>query len=115
VQMRASSPVATIGGRPIVFRGQVEAGEAAIPPDGKSVQLQFRAPGIPWTEFRTIQTDSLGRFEYAYRFTDDDSRGVPFKFRAVAPTQSDWPYEPGGSRPVAVRGLSSSAARRAAR
>ena len=104
VKVWASAPVATIGGRPIVFRGKVLAGGATIPGDGKSVQLQFRAPGIPWTEFRTIQTDPLGRFDYAYRFTDDDSRGVRFKFRAVAPTQSDWPYEPGGSRPVAVRG-----------
>ena len=31
---------------------------------------------------------------YAYRFSDNDSRGVRFQFRAVAPTQSDWPYEP---------------------
>lgn len=104
VRMSASAPVATIGGRPIAFRGKVLTGGAAIPADGQSVQLQFRAPGVPWTEFRTIQTDPLGHFEYGYRFTDDDSRGVLFKFRAVVPTQSDWPYEPGDSRPVAVRG-----------
>ena len=34
--------------------------ERRFPRDGKSVQLQFRVPGIPWTEFRTIQTDPLG-------------------------------------------------------
>ena len=104
VRMRASAPVATVGGRPVVFRGRVGASGAAIPPDGKSVELQFRLPGTPWTEFRTVQTDQRGRFHYAYSFTDDDSRGVRFKFRAVAPAQSDWPFEPAGSRPVAVRG-----------
>jgi hypothetical protein len=104
VRMWASAPVATIGGRPVVFRGKVLAGGATVPADGKSVQLQFRAPGIPWTEFRTIPTDPLGRFEYAYRFTDDDSRGIPFKFRAVAPAQTGWPYEAAGSRPIAVLG-----------
>ena len=104
VRMRASAPVARIGGRPVVFRGTVSAGGAAIPPDGKSVELQFRLPGTPWAEFRTIQTDRRGRFRYAYGFTDDDSRGVRFQFRAVAPAQGEWPFEPAGSRPVAVRG-----------
>ena len=52
-----------------------------------------------------MQTDARGRFRYAYRFSDDDSRGVRFQFRAYAPAQSDWPYEPGSSRPVAVLGV----------
>jgi hypothetical protein len=104
VRMRSSTAVATIGGRPVIFSGRIEAGEAAIPSDGKSIQLQFRLPGLPWSEFRTIVTDAGGRFSYAYRFTDDDSRGVRFEFRAFAPAQSGWPYEPAASRPVAVRG-----------
>ena len=99
--MRASTPVARVGGPPVVFRGRVAG---TIPPKGKHVQLQFRLPGLPWSEFRTVRTDSRGRFRYAYRFSDDDSRGVRFQFRAFAPAQDDWPYEPGGSRPVAVRG-----------
>ena len=104
LRMRASAAVAAVGGRPVVFRGRVAAAAGAIPPGGKSVQLQFRLPGIPWTEFRTIETDRRGRFRYAYRFSDDDSRGVRFQFRAFAPAQSGWPFEPAGSRPVAVRG-----------
>jgi hypothetical protein len=104
LRLRASSSVAKIGGAPLVFHGKVSAPPGAIPPAGKSVQLQFRLPGLPWTEFRTIQTDSRGRFHYAYRFSDDDSRGARFQFRAYAPAQDDWPYEPGGSRPVIVRG-----------
>jgi hypothetical protein len=105
VRMRASATIARIGGRPIVFRGRVEADGAAVPDGGKAIQLQFRLPGLPWTEFRTVQTDRTGHFHYAYSFTDDDSRGVRFEFRAFAPAQSGWPYEPAGSRPVSVRGL----------
>jgi hypothetical protein len=60
---------------------------------------------MPWAEFRTVKTDRRGRFSYAYRFSDDDSRGVRFQFRAYAPAQSDWPYEPGSSGPVAVLGV----------
>jgi hypothetical protein len=104
VSLRASSPIAVVGGRPIVFRGAV-ASPDELPPGGATVQLQFRAAALPWSEFRTVQTNGRGRFRYAYRFSDDDSRGVRFRFRALVPAQSDWPYEPGGSRPVAVRGL----------
>ena len=104
VRLRASSPRARVGGRPIVFRGSVAAGPGEIPDGGVAVQLQFRAAGLPWTEFRAVQTNGRGRFHYAYRFSDDDSRGVRFQFRALAPEQGDWPYEPGGSEPVVVRG-----------
>ena len=101
IRMTASDPMATVGGRPVVFRGCV-GGD--VPPGGKYVRLQFRLPGLRWTEFRTVRTDARGRFRHAYRFSDDDSRGVRFQFRAYAPAQDDWPYEPVGSRPVAVRG-----------
>jgi hypothetical protein len=102
VRMRVSSPVAEVGGRPIVFRGGVAGG--SIPADGKTVELQFRLPGIPWSEFRTIRTDRRGQFRYAYRFADDDSRGARFQFRAFAPAQAGWPFEPAGSAPLTVRG-----------
>lgn len=104
VRMRASTRVAAVGGDPLVFRGRVAALPGGIPGDGLSVQLQFRLPGLPWTEFRTARTDERGRFRYAYRFSDDDSRGARFLFRAHVPAQGEWPYEPGSSRPLAVRG-----------
>ncbi|HEU4944200.1 MAG TPA: hypothetical protein VFT10_03475 [Solirubrobacterales bacterium] len=104
VNLLASARVARVGGPPIAFKGRVGAAPGTMPPDGKAVQLQFRLPGLPWSEFRTVQTDRRGRFGYAYRFSDDDSRGAVFQFRAYVPAQADWPYEPGGSRPVAVRG-----------
>lgn len=104
VRLRASAPLARIGGRPVVFSGRVAAERGEIPPGGKSVQLQFRLPGLEWSEFRTVQTDRRGRFRYAYRFADNDSRGVRFLFRAHAPAQAGWPYEPGSSWPLAVSG-----------
>ena len=104
VRLHASSAVARIGGAPLLFRGRVAAEPGTIPPEGKSVRLQFRLAGLAWREFRTIKTDRRGRFRYAYRFSDDDSRGARFQFRAWAPAQEGWPYQPGGSTPVLVRG-----------
>lgn len=105
VRLHASSAVARVGGAPVVFRGRVAAAAGTIPPEGKSVQLQFRLPGFAWSEFRTVKTDRRGRFRYAYRFSDDDSRGARFQFRACAPRQHGWPYQPGRSPPVLVRGI----------
>jgi hypothetical protein len=104
VRMRVSAPIAEVGGRPVLFSGRVGAAGASIPPEGKTVQLQFRLPGLPWSEFRTIKTDPRGRFHYAYRFADDDSRGARFQFRAFTPPQAGWPYQPSNSKPVAVKG-----------
>lgn len=105
VSLKVSSRVARIGGRPIVLRGRVGMTGARLPAEGKAIELQFRLPGRPWSEFRTVRTDRRGRFRLAYRFSDDDSRGVRFRFRAYAPAQSGWPFEPAGSRPVAVAGV----------
>jgi hypothetical protein len=104
VVLRVSARVAKIGGPPLVFRGKVASSGAAMPEDGKVVQLQFRLPGLPWSEFRSVRTGPDGRFRYAYRFSDDDSRGARFQFRAYAPAQAGWPYEPAGSLPVSVLG-----------
>jgi hypothetical protein len=104
VRLRASASAARVGGPPVVFDGRVGALGASIPAAGRPVELQFRFPGSGWSEFRTVQTDSRGRFRYSYAFSDDDSRGVRFQFRAFAPSRGDWPYEPAGSKPVSVVG-----------
>lgn len=104
VALRVSTGVARIGGPPLVFRGKLASRGAAMPREGKVVQLQFRLPGLPWSEFRSVRTGPDGRFRYAYRFSDDDSRGVRFQFRAYAPEQAGWPFEPAGSLPVTVLG-----------
>jgi hypothetical protein len=105
VVLRASASIAKIGGSPLVFRGKVASQGATMPADGKLVQLQFRLPGLPWSEFRSVRTGPDGRFRYAYRFSDDDSRGARFQFRAYAPAQAGWPFEPAGSLPVSVLGV----------
>ena len=104
VSLRTSSRRAKVGGRPLVFRGRVAAAPGTIPAKGMPVQLQFRLGRRRWSAFRTVQADARGRFRYAYRFADDDSRGARFQFRAYIPAREGWPYEPAGSRPVLVRG-----------
>ena len=102
VSLRVSSPTARVGGRPVVFSGRVRAPGAGTV--GGPVQLQFRLPGLDWREFRTVHADEHGRFRYAYRFADDDSRGVRFRFRAFVAARAGWPFVPAGSRPVEVLG-----------
>jgi hypothetical protein len=104
LRLRVSSAVAKVGGRPVLFSGRVFSGGAEFPAEGKAVQLQFRAAGLPWSEFRTVRTDGQGRFRYSYRFADDDSRGVRFQFRAYAPARAGWPFRPAGSAPVLIVG-----------
>ena len=104
VRLHASTASVKVGGAPLEFSGRVSGLDTALPSSGRPVELQFRLPGAPWAEFRTVQTDARGRFHYSYAFSDDDSRGVRFQFRAYAPSGGDWPYEPAASRPVAVTG-----------
>jgi hypothetical protein len=104
LRFRSSRSSARVGGAPVAFRGRVADLGVPIPEEGRSVELQFRFPGADWSVFRTVQTDRQGRFHYPYAFSDDDSRGVRFQFRAFAPAQEGWPYEPSFSRPVFVTG-----------
>jgi hypothetical protein len=105
VRLRASATSARIGGAPVIFTGRVAAvGVERAALRGLPVELQFRFRGGKWSEFRTVETDRQGRFRYAYRFSDDDSRGVRFGFRAHAKGREGWPYGPGSSRPVLVTG-----------
>jgi hypothetical protein len=104
VRLRTSARAARIGGAPIVFSGKVGQLDTSIPAGGLPVELQFRLAGSEWSEFRTVQADPLGRFHYSYAFSDDDSRGVRFQFRAHLAGQLGWPYEPASSRPVLITG-----------
>jgi len=104
LHLRASSATATVGGAPVVFSGRLARRGAHVPPEGLPVALEFRLPGLPWTEFRTVQTDAHGRFRYPYAFSDNDSRGVRFQFRAQIARQPGWPYDAAHSLPVSVTG-----------
>jgi hypothetical protein len=105
VWLRASAASARVGGRPVVFKGRVTTRGTAPGASAKlPVELQFRYRGAAWSEFRTVETDARGRFRYAYRFSDDDSRGVRFQFRAYVKGREGWPYGPSASRPLSVTG-----------
>lgn len=104
VRLRASTATARVGGAPVVFSGSVDQTGAIRTKKGLPVELQFRYPGAEWSEFRTVEADARGRFRYDYRFSDDDSRGVRFQFRAYVNGREGWPYEPAYSRPIAVLG-----------
>ncbi|HEX5928585.1 MAG TPA: hypothetical protein VFY48_04250 [Solirubrobacterales bacterium] len=103
IGLRASVKTARVGGAPVVFSGRVRRLGARLPAGGAAVELQFRVAGSEWAEFRTVQTDARGRFRYPYAFSDDDSRGVRFRFRAYI-SGGGWPYEPAASNGVTVRG-----------
>jgi hypothetical protein len=109
VRFRASARTARIGGPPILFSGKVVRAGTVPSRRGLPVELQFRYPGAGWSEFRTVEADARGRFRLRYRFSDDDSRGVRFWFRAFVGKKEGWPYEPAFSRPVLVTGRSRSA------
>jgi len=104
IRFRASVATAAVGGRPVVFKGKVGHAGASRAVAGLPVELQFRYPGAGWSEFRTVEADRRGRFRYTYRFSDDDSRGVRFQFRAYVKGREGWPYGPSASRPVSVKG-----------
>ncbi len=104
VRLKVSTARARVGGAPIVFSGRILHPETQIPARGLPLQLEFRLPGMPWTEFRTLQSDGSGRFAYPSSFTDDDSAGVRFLFRAFVPASGGWPFAPATSRPLAVTG-----------
>jgi hypothetical protein len=104
VQLRVSTTRVRVGGPPVVFSGRIAHPEAPLPGPGLPVQLEFRLPGTPWTEFRTVQSDPSGHFRYPYSFSDDDSAGVRFLFRASVPAAGNWPFAPATSRPIAVTG-----------
>jgi hypothetical protein len=104
VRMKASTARVLVGGPPVVFKGRIVHPEVRIPTRGLPVELEFRLPGMAWTEFRTVQSDAHGRFAYPYSFSDDDSAGVRFLFRAFVPATGGWPFVPATSSPVAVTG-----------
>ena len=104
IRLRASAATAAVGGAPVVFSGHLGRRSATVPADGVPIALEFRVAGLPWSEFRTVRTDARGAFRFPYGFSDDDSRGVRFQFRAYVATQPSWPYDAAYSRPVAVTG-----------
>lgn len=85
------------GRRNVTIRGS--AGGGSIPRGGLLVTLQGYQTGYGWRTFRTLRTDSRGRWRTSYRFRATHGR---FAFRALVPHQGNYPYATTVSRAVGV-------------
>jgi protocatechuate 3,4-dioxygenase beta subunit len=99
-----SSRARVVNGEDITLHGRVLG--RPLPAVGKLVQLQAFSRG-KWLTFATPRANpASGRWSYDYRFTA--TRGtVRYRFRALVPRESGFPYTSGASRYVyvTVRGL----------
>jgi hypothetical protein len=96
--LRVAPHISHIGGT-IAFAGTLLG--APLPPGGKQLVLEARAPRGPWRQFQVLSTASHGRFHATYRFRL--AGPVTYEFRAVSPREADFPYATGASRVVRVR------------
>lgn len=72
-----------------------------LPDGGKLVELQVRR-GRHWLTFVVVRAGASGTFRYRYRFRAT-LRTRTYKFRALVPAFTTYPYVRGASRSVAVR------------
>jgi hypothetical protein len=89
------------GGR-VVFRGRVAS--LPLPAAGKLVELQVRQPSGEWTTFRTLRTDTQGRWAMRYRFQRTECH-TTYRLRARIPAEGGYPFAEGHSRIRKVRVL----------
>jgi hypothetical protein len=86
-------------GHSVTFSGRLRG--LPVPPSGKLVELQVRFP-TGWQTFKTIRTNSTGKWAARYRFTR--TRGsVRYRFRARMPRETGYPFDTGVSHSVSVR------------
>jgi hypothetical protein len=90
-------PRVTSVGRRIFFTGVLHG--APLPPDGKQLVLEASSGG-EWIQFDTIDTAAHGRYRASYKFKFPGP--VTYKFRAVSPHESDFPFMAGTSNVVTV-------------
>lgn len=82
----------------VLFTGRVTT--APLPAAGKLVELQAHFRGR-WRTFQTVRSDARGRWRFRYRFGATRGR-VTYRFRALLPPESGYPYVRGRSRAVRV-------------
>lgn len=97
VSLRVAPRVSHLGGR-IVFSGLLRGGH--IPPGGKQIVLQARAPRAGWRTFQVLSTNRRGRYRASYRFRL--AGPVTYRFRALSRQEADFPFSSGGSNVVTV-------------
>ena len=87
-----------LNGRTVMFSGQVRS--LPVPPGGKLIQLEVRLRS-GWQTFRTVRSDSAGRWAVPYRFAR--TRGVErYRFRARLPREAGFAFGDAVSRSVRV-------------
>lgn len=100
--MRASKRK-LLNGQALTFSGRVRTGP--VPAAGKLIALQayvIRGRRGRWTTFRTLRSDTAGRWRFRYRFTATCERRKRWRLRAVIPREAGLPYGTGTSRIVTV-------------
>ncbi|MHB2001079.1 MAG: carboxypeptidase-like regulatory domain-containing protein [Solirubrobacteraceae bacterium] len=71
-----------------------------VPHGGKEIVLEARSRGTRWLEFDVIRTNAHGRFEARHRFRLPGP--IAYSFRAVSPSEADFPFSGGASKAVGV-------------
>lgn len=101
LRVQAASRVrASLRGRVVHFTGRVLSGP--FPKRGKRILMEGRSPGSAWTPFKTLRTDTKGRFSGTYRLRVRRP-GVVLKVRAIVPSESGYGYLSSRSRAVTLR------------
>ncbi len=85
-------------GQTVRFRGRVRGGY--IPRRGKLMEVQAYFRGR-WRTISTTRARRNGAWSFGYTFGATVGR-VAYRFRALVPDESGYPFETGASRPVRV-------------
>jgi hypothetical protein len=86
-------------GQAVTFQGRLQS--RPVPAAGKLIELQV-VLSHRWQTFQTVRSNSTGAWTARYRFRR--SCGLTrYRFRARLPTEADYPFETGRTRPVVVR------------
>lgn len=88
-----------VNGETVTFHGRIKTGR--IPSTGKLVEMQVHVRGR-WRTFATTRASRRGLWRLQYRF-DGTVGSVTYRFRAVVPPETSYPFAPGHSRVVRVR------------
>jgi hypothetical protein len=101
VSFLPSSPVATAGGAPVVFRGRFEPSPARLGiRAGKRIDLRWRDPASgAWRVMATSGLAADGSFSIPWVF---GSVGYTFSMRVRVTGELGWPFRPTDSATAAV-------------
>jgi hypothetical protein len=91
-------PTVALNGETVLFSGRIRS--RPVPSTGKLIEIQAFFRGR-WRTISTTRSDSEGRWQFNYRFGGTFGR-VRYRFRALLPVESGYPYTTGTSKTVRV-------------